>query len=163
MTALQTQFQPIVLRRLTDLYPHEKKDNVAGPGIEKQLKDDVLENITMLFNSRSHPSLTELNNNEEIENSVLGYGLSDCCGKMEIKTNHEDLRQEVIRELQVFEPRLAPESIAIEFVRTKAHTGSLVEFQISALIEVGEISKDILLLARLDVETGIADVFPLTD
>jgi type VI secretion system lysozyme-like protein len=162
-TGSGARYQPLLLRRLTDFYPHEKKDNSAGVTIEKQLKDDVVENITVLFNSRSHPSLSELKGNEEVQNSVLGFGLSDYCGNMRIKSNSEELRQEVLKQLRQFEPRLAPESITVEFVKTKVKSEALIEFQISAMIDTGEVNKEILLLVRLDVETGSTELLSLMD
>ena len=42
---------------------------------------DIFENIEMILNSKTHPQDADVNNISEIENSVLFYGLKDCCGK----------------------------------------------------------------------------------
>jgi predicted component of type VI protein secretion system len=152
------RYKPYVLKRLTDFDPYEKKEASVNVITSKQVKEDVFENIDMLFNSRSHPSLEELKGYEELENSVLGYGISDYCGKICTREDREELRLHIIKQLKDFEPRLAPDSVNVEFTSSELNANSLIELRISGIISVGLVSEEVLFISRLDLETGNAEL-----
>jgi type VI secretion system lysozyme-like protein len=152
------RYKPYVLKRLTDFDPYEKKEVSVGVISAKQVKEDVFENIDMLFNSRSHPSLEEFKGYGEIENSVLGYGISDYCGKICNRDDKESLRLHIIKQLKDFEPRLSAGSINVEFTSSELNANSLIELRISGLISVGQVSEEVLFISRLDLETGNAEL-----
>jgi type VI secretion system protein ImpF len=152
------RYKPYVLKRLTDDEPHEKKETLVNVITEKQVKEDIFRNIEMLFYSRSHPSLRELNGYEELENSVLGYGISDHCGKIYGDADREFLLEHIKKQIRDFEPRLAPDSIDVQFTNPDAAMRSLLELRISGQIAVGQISEEMLFISRLDLETGNASL-----
>jgi type VI secretion system lysozyme-like protein len=152
------RYKPNVLRRLTDFDPFTKKDRGGDIITLKQLKEDVFENIEMLFNSRSHPSLQELKGYEDLEDSVLGYGISDYCGSTYVARDWEVLRDHILTQLHRFEPRLVPDSIEVAFVSSDHKVNSLMEFRISGLIQADQISEEVLFISKLDLETGNAEL-----
>jgi type VI secretion system protein ImpF len=152
------RYKPFLLRRLTDFEPSNKQESAAGIITARQLKEDVFENIEMLFNSRSHPSPAELKGWPELEESVLSYGVPDYCGKTGSPEDREMLRQYIITQLRNFEPRLMPDSISVDFIESQDGTNSLMEFKINGIINVGEISEEVLFISKLDVETGNAEI-----
>jgi predicted component of type VI protein secretion system len=153
-----TRYKPYVLKRLTDFDPYEKKDAAFGVITAKQVKEDVFENIDMLFNSRSHPVFKGSKSCEEIESSVLGYGISDYCGKICTQDDKEALRRHITKQLRDFEPRMDPDSIKVEFISSELNANSLIELQISGLIDAGQVSEEVLFISRLDLETGSAEL-----
>lgn len=152
------RYKPNVLRRLTDFDPFTKREGDRDAITLKQLKEDVFENIEMLFNSRSHPSLQDLKGYEELEDSVLGYGISDYCGSTYTAQDWEALRDHILTQLHRFEPRLVPDSIEVTFVPSDQRVNSLMEFRISGLIQADQMSEEVLFISKLDMETGAAEL-----
>ncbi|MDR2102856.1 MAG: GPW/gp25 family protein [Treponema sp.] len=152
------RYKPYVLKRLTDDEPYEKKEMVSAVITEKQVKDDIFKNIEMLFCSRSHPSAAELKGYEDLENSVLGYGISDYCGKICGDNDREFLLEHIKKQIRNFEPRLAPDSIEVEFTNPDASLRSLLELRISGRVIVEQVNEEMLFISRLDMETGNASL-----
>lgn len=148
------KYWPCLLRRLTDFAPEEKKEPFSAGITMKQLKKDVFENIEMILNSRSHPQGAELEKYPELQNSVLNFGLSDFCGKVCSRDDRENIREHILDQLRFFEPRLAPDSVAVDFRETPNAPNSVLEFQIQGRIEVGELNEEIVFVSKLDLETG---------
>jgi predicted component of type VI protein secretion system len=112
----------------------------------------------MLFCSRSHPSLAELKGYEDLQNSVLGYGISDYCGKVCDDEDREFLLDHIRKQIRDFEPRLAPDSIEVKFTNPDAAMRSLLELRISGQMAVGQVNEEMLFISRLDLETGNASL-----
>jgi type VI secretion system lysozyme-like protein len=152
------RYKPYVLKRLTDDEPYEKKEVVSAVITEKQVKDDIFRNIEMLFCSRSHPSLEELKGYEDLENSVLGYGISDYCGKICDDDDREFLLEHIKKQIRDFEPRLESDSIEVKFANPDAAMRSLLELRISGHIAIEQVNEEVLFISRLDLETGNASL-----
>lgn len=73
-------FMPCLLMRLTDQNPQDKRETISQIVDLQQLKQDILQNISMLMNSRSHIVDQNLLHDPYLGTSVLAYGLSDHCG-----------------------------------------------------------------------------------
>ncbi|MDR1362759.1 MAG: GPW/gp25 family protein [Spirochaetaceae bacterium] len=148
------RYKPYVLRRLTDLEPYERTERIQNVITEKQLKDDVFKNVEMLFYSRAHPSLKEFKGYDDVENSVLGYGIPDYCGKVCSEAGRDELIENIKKQLRDFEPRLDPDSLKVEYAGAEASMRSLMELRISCVIVAGEVNEEMLFISRLDLETG---------
>jgi type VI secretion system lysozyme-like protein len=152
------RYKPYVLKRLTDDEPYEKREPAAAVITEKQVKDDIFRNIEMIFCSRSHPTLADFNGYEDVENSVLGYGISDYCGKVCGDEDREFLLEHIKKQIRDFEPRLDPDSIEVEFTNPDVAMRSLLELRISGRIAVEQVNEEMLFISRLDLETGNASL-----
>lgn len=148
------KYWPCLLRRLTDFAPDEKKENYSQGITIRQLKKDIFDNIEMILNSRSHPQAEDLEKYPEIDDSVLAYGLTDFCGKVCSMDDKETIREHILHQLRVFEPRLNPDTIDVSLSQNDRETKSVLEFQISGMIDVAELSEEIVFISRLDLETG---------
>ncbi|MDR2663478.1 MAG: GPW/gp25 family protein [Treponema sp.] len=151
-------YKPYVFKLLTDDEPYEKKEVFQKVIADKQIKEAIFKNLEMLFYSRSHPSLEELHGYEEVENSVLGYGIKDYCGKLYSDTERENLLEHIKKKIRDFEPRLAPDSIKVEFGNPDAAVCSLLEVRIGGRITVGQMNEEMVFISRLDMETGNASL-----
>ncbi|MDR0551542.1 MAG: type VI secretion system baseplate subunit TssE [Spirochaetaceae bacterium] len=152
------RYKPYTLKRLTDLDPADKTEKPEGLLTARQLKEDVFENIDMLFNSRSHASLADLKGYEDVENSVLGYGISDFCGRQSSTASREALRGHIYKQIGLFEPRLDPASITIELLDTIGGDETSVEFKIGGHITTKEVSEEIYFISKLNLESGNAEL-----
>jgi|GEM_PF-833903 len=151
-------YKPFTLKRLTDYDPSEQSEGLGALITVKQLREDVFDNIDMLFNSRSHASLEDLRGYEELEESVLGFGISDFCGKQSSTASREALKKHIYRQIQLFEPRLDPASIVVEFQDTEKRDFTSLEFKISGNIKVKEVNEEIAFISRLNLESGNVDL-----
>lgn len=151
---------PCVLVRLTDQKPQLATEHFSRGVSIKQLKRDILWNIEMILNSRSHPGRAELNNDETICNSVLGMGLSDFCGMSHRPEQLEKLREEVLRQLRSFEPRINADSLKVTLLHEKrvVSGNSILEMEIQGLIEVAPLREELVFRSRLDLESGTTSV-----
>jgi type VI secretion system lysozyme-like protein len=152
------QYKPFALKRLTDYEPSEKTERAQSLITEKQLKEDIFENIDMLFNSRSHAGSEDLKGYAEVENSVLGYGISDFCGRQSSTGSREELRSHIFRQIELFEPRLDPASINIELVESKGGDATSMEFRIGGVISTKEVNREISFISKLNLESGNAEL-----
>jgi type VI secretion system protein ImpF len=156
------RYLPYVLKRLTDFEPYDKREKYAAAISMQQVKDDIYENVLMLFNSRTHPSVGELKGFPEVTKSVLFYGISDYCGKICSKDDREKLRQHIVTQLEDFEPRFRPGTVEVSFAETTAvGMESRMEFNVSGLVEVNELQEEVVFVSRLDMETGSTELTPL--
>ncbi|MDR2480867.1 MAG: type VI secretion system baseplate subunit TssE [Spirochaetaceae bacterium] len=158
VTKEDARYKPYALKRLTDNDPSEKKERAETLITERQIKEDIFENIDMLFNSRSHAGLKDLKGYEEVENSVLGYGIADFCGRQSSTQSREELRAQIVKQISLFEPRLHAESLAIEQIDTKNSDSSSIEFKIGGVIVSKEVDEEVLFVSKLNLESGNAEL-----
>jgi type VI secretion system lysozyme-like protein len=156
-------YKPFSLKRLTDYDPSVQTEGSGSLITGKQLKEDIFENIDMLFNSRSHASTEELNGSQELEQSVLGYGISDFCGRQSSTASREGLRNHIFKQIVFFEPRLDPASLTIELQDIRGGDSTSIEFRISGNIKVKGVEEEIAFISRLNLESGNADLKLDTD
>jgi type VI secretion system lysozyme-like protein len=151
------KYRPFVLRRLTDMEPQEKKESIVGLVTAKQLKEDIFANVEMLLNSRCHTVTGGFKDFSEVEDSVLGFGIKDFCGKTGLDSYKEELRQHLLRQLRLFEPRLDSSSIRVE--ASEKETGFLLEYEISGIIRLKEVDEEVKFFSHLDLESGSAVLY----
>lgn len=153
-------FMPCLLSRLTDHNPEQKTENFTRGISLKQLKQNILWNIELILNSRSHPMPDVWENDPEVTDSVIGMGFPDFCGISHSAEAREKLRKEIIHQLSVFEPRLEKESIEVNYVQNndEKNNTSVLELEIAAWISVDPLREELVFRSKLDLESGIATV-----
>lgn len=159
----EARYKPYILKRLTDYDPSIKKDSDTGAITLRQVKEDVFENIEMLFNSRAHLSEAELKDDKELISSVLCFGITDYCGASFSDNQKEILRRHIAEQLRFFEPRIDGDSINVELLSSTGNPNFLMEFKISGTIHFGQMSEELLFVSRLNLETGGAEISSLKE
>lgn len=149
-------FMPCLLSRLTDQNPEAKVEKFSRGITIKQLKQNILWNVELILNSRSHPSFDKMQYGQEIRDSVLGMGLPDFCGMSHSRESLENLRLAICHQLRTFEPRFEPDSIEVLFVKNGDNSTefSNVELEISAMIDIAPLREEFVFRSRLDLESG---------
>ncbi|MFP3040540.1 type VI secretion system baseplate subunit TssE [Treponema primitia] len=158
----EARYKPYTLKRLTDFDPSVKTEAAESLITEKQIKEDIFENIDMLFNSRSHADLADLKGYDDVADSVLGFGISDFCGRQSSTSSREELRAQIFKQISLFEPRLNPESITIELLDPSAGDGMSMNFRIGGVINTKEVNEEIFFISKLNLESGSAELRPDT-
>ncbi len=140
-------YLPSLLSRLKDT----KGDDVLSDF--ETLKQEILDNISLILNSRVRPERRDLGDDPFLYRSVLGFGLSDFCGVSHSKYTVDYILNE-IRELVVFfEPRLDGPSVAVQRIKT-LDSSSNIEIQISGRLSVAPYNDDVDFFFTLDLESG---------
>ncbi len=154
------RFMPGILARLTDNNPEQKTENYTRGISVRLLRKDILWNIETLLNSRSHPPEKDWNGDSEVMNSVLGYGLCDFCGQTHKKRNLVRLKDEILRQIRLFEPRLDPDSLVAKIVNDEdVNTVPVsLEIEVRGVISVVALKDELVFCSKLDLETGNATV-----
>lgn len=150
----EDRFMPCVLERLTDKNPQINSERYSRGVSIAQLKQDVLWNIELILNSRSHPSFAELDNDGELNSSVLGMGLPDFCGISHSAISREQIRKEIIRQLICFEPRIDPDSLEVNDVTNADGRTSILNVEVRGVIKVYPLREEFVFRAKLDLESG---------
>ena len=146
----QQFYLPSLLSRLT-------KEDIDGLSDIDMLKEEILDNIFMLLNSRVRPERKDLENDPFLYRSVLGYGLSDFCGISHNSFTVEKLLEEIRSLIEFYEPRLDPASIKVQRVK-KEDVSSNVKIQITGRISVPPYIDEVDFLFTLDLESGVPHV-----
>ena len=146
----QQFYLPSLLSRLT-------KEDIDGLSDIDMLKEEILDNIFMLLNSRVRPERKDLENDPFLYRSVLAYGLSDFCGISHNSFTVEKLLEEIRSLIEFYEPRLDPASIKVQRVK-KEDVSSNVKIQITGRISVPPYIDEVDFLFTLDLESGVPHV-----
>ena len=152
------RFMPCVLSRLTDTNPQIKVEHYSRVITLKQLRRDIVQNVELILNSRSHPSRAELENDPLLLNSVLGFGLSDFCGHSHARERLSLIEQEIVNQIRCFEPRINPESLTVRINVDESRNYSDFLVEISGMVQAAPLAGEILFFSRIDVESGVAEI-----
>lgn len=122
------------------------------------IKAEILQNITLILNSKSHLPLDKMPGFEEVQYTVLGLGLADFCGKYHNQAQLAQLKQQITAQIIHFEPRLEPTTIEITFLDPDNELGpnspNYVNLEIKARLK-GALSSEIFTcVSKLDLDAG---------
>jgi len=150
---MQNRFLPCLMSRLTDNNPHAMKENPFQLFTSENVRQDVIHNLENILNSHSHLPEDELAKYPNVQRSVLGLGLSNFCGKTLNAATLDQLRQEIISQIRRFEPRIAPDTLKIEFDEKKQIEYELL-LKISGTIRLHPLDEEIVFISKMNFETG---------
>lgn len=153
------KFLPYSMQKLTDLDPLTKVENYSREMNIPKLKDDILNNIEMIFMSKSHLFNDVDNLPKDIKSSVVCYGLDDYSGK---RLNNELLNlieKNIIEQLKFFEPRLNPDTISVQ--NKINDNGYKCDMIISAAVNISDINETVSFQTSFNFETGLSTIKPL--
>ncbi|MFZ4858656.1 MAG: type VI secretion system baseplate subunit TssE [Desulfuromonadaceae bacterium] len=144
--------QPSILDRLIDLDPGVSREPVQYRQMSyNQMKSAVARDLENLLNTKCFsPEIPE--GFKELSRSVFVYGLSDFTsknpGSPSVRT---ELRQEIEKAVQIFEPRLHNVSVRIEETE---ENGRRLRFKISALLLMDQEAEPVSFDTLLDINRG---------
>lgn len=130
--AYEDYIVPSVWNRLQDDEPTKQRELLQGCSV-KNLKDAVLNDLVLLFNSKRF-SWKNIDKNSSLRKSILCYGLPDITSLS--GRNSDDLMaisKEMTRLIDIFEPRLVDAKVV--FVEADADN-KMLNFLIEANLNV---------------------------
>lgn len=151
-------YSPCLLNKLTDNEPHIRSENYSKKVSVNVIKEDVLNNISMILNSKSRINSSKLQGDSVLLDSVLAFGLEDFCGENKSEESLNKLQNAIIKQIKTFEPRLKKTSLEVKLLSSGESLNYLYHFEISGIIEIGSITDKVVFKTSLDLENGSVKV-----
>lgn len=160
---LKERLQPSLLDRLTDDEPlSDKESRDVRVWSLRRLREMVLRDLSWLLNCDNIESLVDLRENEHARRSVLNYGVQSLAGSTVSYSLISDLERDLRESIRLFEPRILPNSIAIQVV-----AGDVSERRKAITLEIrGELwarplPQPLFLKTEVDLESGMVAISDL--
>ncbi len=142
------------MSKITDFAAGENDSNAEA------LRKDVFKNIELILNSRCRSERQDLNNDPLIYKSVLGFGLKDFCGLTRTHENIERLQEEIVAQINWFEPRIKPSSLQVHLLSDIDDPHGMYQIGINGQIMVNPVFVDFFCVTKIDLESGECRVLP---
>lgn len=157
--SLQERLQPSLLDRLRDDHPEEQSVDQASNRVLtlSQLRHSVRRDIAWLLNACNLEHQVE--GFDEVEKSVVNYGIPDLAGFTVSSLDVEVLEKTVQRALENFEPRLIRSSIRLRAEldpKQMSHNTLIIDIECDLWAFPAPI--ELLLRTELDFESGDVSV-----
>jgi len=154
---VQDRLQPALLDRLTDDDPDSSVESSDSRVINRnRLRELVLRDLAWLFNSTALTGDIDWDSAPHARLSVLNYGLPPLSGLSTSGLDLGRLQSQVRQAILDHEPRILPESLAVEAVVSNAQLDhhNLIGFRISGQLWAQPVPMELLLRTDIDIETG---------
>ena len=154
------RLQPSLLDRLTDDHPEQHQESrekrVLSPA---RLRECVRRDLTWLLNTTHLAALQSLDEEPEVERSVLNYGMPDLAGCTTSSVDVRALERLLMRVIGEFEPRLLKSSIKVRVVSdSQKMNHNAMCFQIEAELWAQPLPLRLFLRTEIDLESGGVNV-----
>jgi type VI secretion system protein ImpF len=150
------RLQPSLLDRLTDDNPEQDQESrekrVLSPA---RLRECVRRDLTWLLNTTHLAALQNLDEEPEVQRSVLNYGMPDLAGRTTSSVDVRALERLLMRVIGEFEPRLLKSSIKVRVVAdSEKMNHNAMCFQIEAELWAQPLPLRLFLRTEIDLESG---------
>ena len=157
----QERLQPALLDRLVDNEPDKKQEPRESRLITRnRLREAVLRDLTWLFNSVRLGSEVELAGYDDVQRSVLNFGLPALSGETASTLDMIDIERSIRQAILDFEPRIMPASLQVEALVSDSmfDQHNIVSIQIRGHLWAQPIPLELLLRTDVDLETGAVEI-----
>lgn len=150
------RLQPCLLDRLTDDKPHQQKEGRDHRVVSmREYRSAVLRDLEWLLNTSNLANVTDLSGYEEVESSVVNFGMPDHCGKTVSGLDPVDVEERLVQAIKDFEPRILPHTLSMKSVTNPdASGGAAVSFEVEGELWAYPMSEALYIKTELDLETG---------
>ena len=147
---------PCLLDRITDDEPNEQQESRMKRVMSLQrYRQAVLRDLAWLLNTYANAEQEGLDEFEEVQSSVLNYGVQNGAGMTASSVSADELRYRLIEAIQRFEPRIIPSTISITLdVNPEEMTRRAVRFEIRGDLWAQPLPESLFIATELDLETG---------
>jgi type VI secretion system protein ImpF len=154
--SLKERLQPSLLDRLTDLQPEKQKESISQQSLsQSQFKDAVIRDLGWLLNSVALDVCEDLDKYDEVQRSVLNYGLPDLSGHTTSTVDVRSMEKSIRMAIQQFEPRIIRNSLKVKVHSShdEMSHNSMV-FEISGAVFGQPSPFQVVLKSDFDLESG---------
>lgn len=155
--ARSTRLLPVLLDRLTDHHPDNRKEALHERTMTKtEFRQCVLRDISWLLNTTNAESETSMAGIDEVRRSVVNFGVLALSGKQLVDEDLEEVQKKISAAIKTFEPRVLPESLQVRVLPSESgtHTHNQLTMEIRGQLWSEPYPIDLLLRSRVDLESG---------
>ena len=154
------KLRPCLLDRLTDHAPHRRKEGRDERVMSmRQYREAVLRDLRWLLNCSNRESDDDITSFEEVDRSVINYGIPDLTGVPASSIKVGAVAQRIVRAIKLCEPRILPNTLrVIPQADADSFTGNALSFRIEGELWAQPFNEKLLLKTDVDLETGEFDV-----
>jgi type VI secretion system protein ImpF len=150
------RLQPSLLDRLTDDDRQNRQESrekrVLSPA---RLRECVRRDLTWLLNTTHLAALVDLDEQPEVQRSVLNYGMPDLAGRTTSSVDVRVLERLLTRVISDFEPRLLKSSVKVRIiVDPQKMSHNAMTFDIEAELWAQPLPLRLFLRTEIDLESG---------
>jgi type VI secretion system protein ImpF len=152
------RIQPFLLDRLSDDQADQAKEsrdkNVFSP---RQLKAALLRDLAWLLNTPAPIDDEGITEFPHATTSVLNFGVRDLTGLTASGLAAPELERNIVKAIQMFEPRLAKNTVTVALVSQEESKGSgvnTVGLEIRGEIVANQLPDPLYIKTEVDLETG---------
>ena len=149
------KLQPCLLDRLTDDDPKTTEESRSQRVISVQrYRRGVLRDLAWLLNSSAHlpdegKERWKLENYPDAKRSVINFGTRQLSGLF--APDMHELERQLAESLQLFEPRVIPQSVTIHASMER----NVIGIEIRGELWANPIPEQLFLKTNIDIETGL--------
>lgn len=150
------KIQPCLLDRLTDNAPEKKEESSHERVMSiSRYRDGVLRDLRWLLSASRHSDEEDLQSFPALRSSTLNYGVRSLCGRLSNSTSGGALEREIVAAIEMFEPRIAPESLVVEMKEDNgAKSKNELVIEIRGDLWARPMPEEFLIKTKIDLETG---------
>jgi type VI secretion system protein ImpF len=156
--ASRERLQPALLDRLTDDNPENRQPEPREARVinKNRFRQGVLRDLAWLLNATRMANADELAGFDQVEGSVINYGLPSLSGETASTVDVLDLEHRIRKALEFYEPRILPSTLEVRalFSENELHQHNVVSIEIRGSLWAHPIPLEMLLRTDLDLETG---------
>jgi type VI secretion system protein ImpF len=156
--ASRERLQPALLDRLTDDNPENRQPEPREARVinKNRFRQGVLRDLAWLLNATRMANTDELAGFDQVEASVINYGLPSLSGETASTVDVLDLEHRIRKALEFYEPRILPSTLEVRalFSENELHQHNVVSIEIRGSLWAHPIPLEMLLRTDLDLETG---------
>lgn len=153
--SLKERLQPSLLDRLVDDQPDVKRESREQRVWSlARLREMVLRDLTWLLNCENLSALEDLDRYPQAQASVLNYGIPALAGTIFTSRRTTALERQVREAVQLFEPRILPDSIHVQASTSEMGSPKSLTLEIRGEIWARPMPQPLFLKTEVDLETG---------
>ena len=156
--ASRERLQPALLDRLTDDDPDNRQPEPREARVinKNRFRQAVLRDMAWLLNATRMAGPEELVGLEQVEGSVVNYGLPALSGETASTVDVVDLEARIRNAIQFYEPRILSSTLEVRalFSENELNQHNVVSIEIRGSLWAHPIPLEMLLRTDLDLETG---------
>src|SRR5262249_19274586 len=147
--------QPCLLDRLTDENPENQKESRSERVLSvKKYREGVLRDLIWLLNAKAHTTEDGLEEFPEVQRSVLNYGTRDLSGLISVSMDLRRLEQDIAEAMRRLEPRINPNSIAVNAISGTQRYANGVAIEIRGELWAYPVPEQLYIRTEIDLDTG---------
>ena len=156
--ASRERLQPALLDRLTDDAPDNRQPEPREARVinKSRFREAVLRDMAWLLNATRIFSSDELGALDQVEGSVLNYGLPALSGETASTVDVLDLEDRIRHAILFYEPRILPHTLEVHAIMSENELNqhNVVSIEIRGSLWAHPIPLEMLLRTDLDLEPG---------